>query len=225
MVNESTVRNTTSGMGWWRTNSFGGGEKDGEWSGGPFLGRKGLEGRMCGGVWEREGEGRRGEERGRREKRKGFLSILLFQSLETSAEHPQEIPCGTPCQIPSYHFPHTPLSHLPIQPRPKSGGSPPSSPSGEREEKGGEKRTLEAYKPQFFSLGENPQTPPLYWDAQEKDKKSGGARYVDGPDKIDRSHRDEFNRTVRFNVARLPAEIEGVKVGKFRWGVEGVGVG
>ena len=96
---------------------------------------------------------------------------------------------------------------------------------GKGRKKGGEKRTLEAYKPQFFSLGENPQTPPLYWDAQEKDKKSGGARYVDGPDKIDRSHRDEFNSTVRFNVARLPAEIEGVKVGKFRWGVEGVGVG
>lgn len=31
--------------------------------------------------------------------------------------------------------------------------------------------------------------------------------------------------TVRFNVARLPAEIERVKVGNFRWGVERVGVG
>ena len=77
----------------------------------------------------------------------------------------------------------------------------------------------------FFSGGEPPDPPSLNWDMQEKDKKSGGARYVDEPDKIDRSQRDEFNRTVRFTLARLPTEIERVKVCNFRWGVEGVGVG
>lgn len=170
----------------------------------------------------------RGEERGGEEgrERKGKDCSLFYSS---NPLKPCRISCGNPCRDNPLRDPwRRPLSHthhLPIQPRPKSGGSPPSSPSGEREEKGGEKRTFIPYKPQFFSLGENPQTPPLYWDAQEKDKKSGGARYVDGPDKIDRSHRDEFNSTVRFTVARLPAEIEGVKVGKFRWGVEGVGVG
>ena len=173
-------------------------------------------------VCERERRG--GEGKGEEEERKG-KDFSLFPLKPLRSIPAGLTPCGTPCRDPPITLPHTPLYHLPILHRPKSGGSPPSSPPGEREEKGGEKRTLEAYKPQFFSLGENPQTPPLYWDAQEKDKKSGGARYVDGPDKIDRSHRDEFNSTVGFNVARLPAEIEGVKVGKFRWGVEGVGVG
>ena len=174
-------------------------------------------------------ERERGGEEGREEV---DYSLFLLKLLET----PWSIPMGSPAGPPTGASPE--LSHIhhsptyPSNPDPKVGDPHPPPHQGKGRKKGGEKRTLEAYKPQFFSLGENPQTPPLYWDAQEKDKKSGGARYVDGPDKIDRSHRDEFNRTVRFNVARLPAEIEGgqswqVQVGcrRRRGGVERGGAG
>lgn len=134
----------------------------------PFLGRKGLEGRVvCGVVCGREGE-RRGKER---RKKRGNESISLYYSPSTPLRglHPAGI-----------HSPntllHTITQPLSIEPRPKNGGSPPSSPPGEREEKEEEKSTYHTYYPQFFSLGENPQTPPSNWDAQEKDKKSEGAR-------------------------------------------------
>ena len=70
------MRNTTWEMGWWRTNSFGGGEKDGEWSGSLLLGRRDF-GMVCGGVWERE---RRGEEgKGEEEEEREGKDLSLFQ--------------------------------------------------------------------------------------------------------------------------------------------------
>ena len=184
---------------------------------------------VCGRERERGGEGRREEE-----ERKGKDFSLFYSSnpLKPLRSIPRRSPAGPPARSPpiTSHTHHSPT--YPSNPDPKVGDPHPPPHPGKGRKKGGKKRTFEAYKPQIFSLGENPQTPPLYWDAQEKDKKSGGARYVDGPDKIDRSHRDEFNRTVRFNVARLPAEIEGgqswqVQVGcrRRRGGVERGGAG
>lgn len=138
----------------------------------PFLGRKGIEGRVVCGVWERRREGEGEEEE--REKRKGKERISLSIPIH-------KLPCGAD---PSWDSPtilqtlskHTTTQPPSMEPRPKNGGSPASSPPGEREEKEGEKDTFYTYYPQFFSLGENPQTPPSNWDAQEKDKKSEGAR-------------------------------------------------
>ena len=144
----------------------------------PFLGRKGLEGRVvCGVVCGREGEKERRRGRGRRERekeRKGSLS--LFQSISSPAGL---IPHGT-LQTLSKHSPNTLQTHYHSTPihrtQTQKWGIPTSSPPGEREEKEEEKGTFYTYYPLFFSLGENPQTPPSNWDAQEKDKKSEGAR-------------------------------------------------
>ena len=140
----------------------------------PFLGRKGLEGRVvCSVVCGREGEKERRRGRGRRERekeRKGSLS--LFQSISSPAGL---IPHGTLQTLSKHsptHYHSTPIHRTQTQ----KWGIPTSSPPGEREEKEEEKSTYHTYYPQFFSLGENPQTPPSNWDAQEKDKKSEGAR-------------------------------------------------
>ena len=166
--NESTVRNTTSEMRWWRTNSFGGGEKDGEWNGSLFLGRKGLEGRVvCGVVCGREGEK---EGKGEEEEEREWIYLSLLLPINSPAGL---TPCGdTLSKHSPTHYHSTPIHRTQTQ----KWGIPTSSPPGEREEKEEEKSTLYTYYPQFFSLGENPQTPPSNWDAQEKDKKSEGAR-------------------------------------------------
>lgn len=115
----------------------------------------------------REGEGEEEE----REKRKG-KDLSLFQSISSPAGL---IPHGTLQTLSKHsptHYHSTPIHRTQTQ----KWGIPTSSPPGEREEKEEEKSTYHTYYPQFFSLGENPQTPPSNWDAQEKDKKSEGAR-------------------------------------------------
>ena len=149
---------------------------------------------VCGREGERRGKERRG---GRREGMNLSLSTTPHQ-LPCGAYTLR----GYTLQPLSKHTTTQPLS---IEPRPKNGGSPPpphqgkgrtataqsalsthtilyfffffsSSPPGERAVKEEEKGTFYTYYPLFFSLGENPQTPPSNWDAQEKDKKSEGAR-------------------------------------------------
>lgn len=141
----------------------------------PFLGRKGLEGRVvCGVVCGREGEKERRRGRGRRERRKGKERISLSIPIH-------KLPCGAD---PSWDSPntlqtlskHTTTQPLSIEPRPKNGGSPPPPHQGKGRKKR-RKRALSTHTILYFSLwGENPQTPPSNWDAQEKDKKSEGAR-------------------------------------------------
>lgn len=126
-------------------------------------------------VCGREGEKERRRRRGRRERekeRKGSLS--LYSSLLLPINSPAGLtPCGdTLSKHSPTHYHSTPIHRTQTQ----KWGIPTSSPPGEREEKEEEKSTYHTYYPQFFSLGENPQTPPSNWDAQEKDKKSEGAR-------------------------------------------------
>ena len=130
-------------------------------------------------MWWCVGERGRGEERkGERRKKKRGSRILSILILLTPAGL---IPCRAnplrdPLQKPSYHSP-TYTTFPPTHPtQTQKWGIPTLLPTRGKGGKRGGKRTFEAYKPQFFSLGENPQTPPLYWDAQEKDKKSEGAR-------------------------------------------------
>lgn len=82
---------------------------------------------------------------------------------------------GGSSRIPRDRHHTTPPSDL----RPKNGGSPPSSPHGEREEKGEEKGGLHTLFPQFFSGGEPPHPPQLARRGRPavggKDKR-GGAR-------------------------------------------------
>ena len=82
---------------------------------------------------------------------------------------------GGSSRIPRDRHHTTPPSDL----RPKNGGSPPSSPHGEREEKGEEKGGLHTLYPQFFSGGEPPDPPQLARRGRPtvggKDKR-GGAR-------------------------------------------------
>ena len=123
----------------------------------------------CVGEKERRREGEGEEEE--REKRKG-KDLSLFQSISSPAGL---IPHGTLQTLSNHsptHYHSTPIHRTQTQ----KWGIPTSSPPGEREEKEEEKGTFYTYYPQFFSLGENPQTPPSNWDAQEKDKKSEGAR-------------------------------------------------
>ena len=123
----------------------------------------------CVGEKERRREGEGEEEE--REKRKG-KDLSLFQSISSPAGL---IPHGTLQTLSNHsptHYHSTPIHRTQTQ----KWGIPTSSPPGEREEKEEEKSTYHTYYPQFFSLGENPQTPPSNWDAQEKDKKSEGAR-------------------------------------------------
>ena len=125
---------------------------------------------------------------------------------------------GGSSRIPRDRHHTTPPSDL----RPKNGGSPPSSPHGEREEKGEEKGGLHTLFPQFFSGGEPPHPPstgtkgPTY--GRRKRQKGGGARLARGSDKIDRSHRDEFNGTTFTLIPRFPTELQRSKVYTFPWG-------
>ena len=151
--NESTVRNTTSEMRWWRTNSFGGGEKDSEWNGSLFLGRKGLEDRVVCGVWERRREGEGEEEE--REKRKG-KDLSLFQSISSPAGL---IPHGT-LQTLSNHSPNTlPLKPYPSNPDPKMGDPHLLPTRGKGGKRGGKGHFLHILSSIFLSGGEPPDPP------------------------------------------------------------------
>ena len=126
---------------------------------------------VCGREGEKERR-REGEEEERERKGKERISLSLFQSISSPAGL---IPHGTLQTLSKHsptHYHSTPIHRTQTQ----KWGIPTSSPPGEREEKEEEKSTYHTYYPQFFSLGENPQTPPSNWDAQEKDKKSEGAR-------------------------------------------------
>lgn len=139
----------------------------------PSLGRKGLRGMVCV-VWCVErGKGREGEGKGEERRREGkhlypSLSIHLLPINSPAGPTPRGTPVG-------HHTLSTHSTPYPTQPtQAQKWGIPTSSPPGEREEKEGEKGTLQSYYPQFFSLGENPQTPPFYWDAQEKRQERRG---------------------------------------------------
>ena len=122
----------------------------------------------CVGEKERRREGEGEEEE--REKRKG-KDLSLFQSISSPAGL---IPHGT-LQTLSNHSPNTlPLNPYPSNPDPKMGDPHLLPTRGKGGKRGGKGHFL--HYPLFFSLGENPQTPPSNWDAQEKDKKSEGAR-------------------------------------------------
>ena len=153
-------------------------------------------------------------------------SLWVDPSREPSGETLWGNPLGKPSgetlggssRIPRDRHHTTPPSDL----RPKNGGSPPSSPHGEREEKGEEKGGLHTLFPQFFSGGEPPDPPstgtkgPTY--GRRKRQKGGGARLARGSDKIDRSHRDEFNGTAFTLIPRFPTELQRSKVYTFPWG-------
>ena len=119
---------------------------------------------MCG-VWERRREGEGEEEE--REKRKG-KDLSLFQSISSPAGL---IPHGTLQTLSKHsptHYHSTPIHRTQTQ----KWGIPTSSPPGEREEKEEEKSTYHTYYPQFFSLGENPQTPLLTGTRKKKTRKA-----------------------------------------------------
>ena len=110
-------------------------------------------------------------------------SLWVDPSREPSGETLWGNPLGKPSgetlggssRIPRDRHHTTPPSDL----RPKNGGSPPSSPHGEREEKGEEKGGLHTLFPQFFSGGEPPDPPstgtkgPTYG---RRKRQKGGAR-------------------------------------------------
>ena len=121
----------------------------------------------------------RGEERGGEEgrERKGKDCSLFYSS---NPLKPCRISCGNPCRDNPLRDPwRRPLSHthhLPILHRPKSGGSPPSSPSGDREEKGGEKEDSGSLQTSIFlSGGEPPDPPTLLGRARKRQEKRGRA--------------------------------------------------
>lgn len=123
----------------------------------------------CVGEKERRREGEGEEEE--REKRKG-KDLSLFQSISSPAGL---IPHGT-LQTLSNHSPNTlPLNPYPSNPDPKMGDPHLLPTRGKGGKRGGKGHFLHILS-SIFSLGENPQTPPSNWDAQEKDKKSEGAR-------------------------------------------------
>lgn len=82
---------------------------------------------------------------------------------------------GGSSRIPRDRHHTTPPSDL----RPKNGGSPPSSPHGEREEKGEEKGGLHTLFPQFFSGGGPPHPPSTGTKGPtcgRRKRQKGGAR-------------------------------------------------
>lgn len=175
------------------------------------------------GVW-REGREGKGKGRERRGEERESISIHLSLSISSpSTPLRGRPPVGPPWDTtPSQH---TPLHTLPSQHRPKNGGSPPPPHQGKGRKKRGKRALYNRIIPNFSLWGRTPRPPPSTGTRKRKDKKDEGARYVDGPDKIDRSRRDEFSGGVRFLVARLPAEIERPKVSNFGWGVASLGVG
>ena len=138
----------------------------------PFLGRKGLEGRVVCGVWERRREGEKERERKKRE-RKGKERISLSIPIH-------KLPCGAD---PSWDSPNTlqPLSKhtttqpLSIEPRPKNGGSPPPPHQGKGRKKR-RKRALSTHTILYFSLWGRTPRPPLLTGTRKKKTRKARAR-------------------------------------------------
>lgn len=130
----------------------------------PFLGRKGLEGRVVCGVWER----RRGRGRREGEKRKGSLSLYSNPSTPLRGLHPAGI-----------HSPntllHTITQPLSIEPRPKNGGSPPPPHQGKGRKKR-RKRALSTHTILNFSLWGRTPRPPLLTGTRKKKTRKARAR-------------------------------------------------
>ena len=131
-------------------------------------------------------------------------------------------PLGKPSGDPrgSLGIDTTPL--LPATSGPKMGDPHPPPHTGKGRKKG---RKRGGYTHYFlnFSLGENPHTPPSTGTkgptcGRRKRQKGGGARLARGSDKIDRSHRDEFNGTTFTLIPRFPTELQRSKVYTFPWG-------
>ena len=123
----------------------------------PFLGRKGLEGRVvCGVVCGREGEKERRRGRGRRERekeRKGSLSIPIHK-----------LPCGAD---PSWDSPNTlqtlsytlSLNPYPSNPDPKMGDPHLLPTRGKGGKRGGKEHLPYILSSIFLSGGEPPDPP------------------------------------------------------------------
>lgn len=121
----------------------------------PFLGRKGLEGRVvCGVVCGREGE-RRGKER---RKKRGNESISLYSSLLLPINSPAGLtPCGDTL---SKHSPNTlPLNPYPSNPDPKMGDPHLLPTRGKGGKRGGKGHFLHILSSIFLSGGEPPDPP------------------------------------------------------------------
>lgn len=137
----------------------------------PFLGRKGIEGRVVCGVWERRREGEGEEEE--REKRKGKERISLSIPIH-------KLPCGAD---PSWDSPtilqplskHTTTQPLSIEPRPKNGGSPPPPHQGKGRKKR-RKRALSTHTILYFSLWGRTPRPPLLTGTRKKKTRKARAR-------------------------------------------------
>ena len=130
-------------------------------------------------------------------------------------------PRGNPRGIledPSGSTPH----HSSQRPQAQKWGIPTLLPTrgkgGKRGGKGGVTHTISS----IFLWGRTPRPPstgtkgPTY--GRRKRQKGGGARLARGSDKIDRSHRDEFNGTGFTLIPRFPTELQRSKVYTFPWG-------
>lgn len=163
------MSNTTSEMRWWRTNSFGGGEKDGEWNGSLFLGRKGLEGMVVCGREERRGERREEKEE---EKEIYFLSILILQtpSAPLRGLHPAGLtPCGDTLSYTLHSIPY------PTNTDPKMGDPHLLPTRGKGGKRGGKGHFLTIHTPNFLSGGEPPDPPTRLGRARKRQEKRGRA--------------------------------------------------
>ena len=130
-------------------------------------------------------------------------------------------PRGNPRGIledPSGSTPH----HSSQRPQAQKWGIPTLLPTrgkgGKRGGKGGVTHTISS----IFLWGRTP-TPPSPGTkgptcGRRKRQKGGGARLARGSDKIDRSHRDEFNGTGFTLIPRFPTELQRSKVYTFPWG-------
>lgn len=119
------------------------------------MGRKGLEGRVVCGVWERRREGEKERERKKRERKgKERISLSLFQSINSPAGL---TPCGDTL---SNHSPNTlPLNPYPSNPDPKMGDPHLLPTRGKGGKRGGKGHFLHILSSIFLSGGEPPDPP------------------------------------------------------------------
>lgn len=118
----------------------------------PFLGRKGLEGRVVCGVWERRREGEKERERKKRRREKKRISLSLFQSISSPAGL---IPHGT-LQTLSYTLS---LNPYPSNPDPKMGDPHLLPTRGKGGKRGGKEHLPYILSSIFLSGGEPPDPP------------------------------------------------------------------
>ena len=144
-------------------------------------------------------------------------SLWVDPSREPLWGNPRGNPRGI-LEDPSGSTPH----HSSQRPQAQKWGIPTLLPTrgkgGKRGGKGGVTHTISS----IFLWGRTPR-PPLNWhegaDLRSAEKtKGGGARLARGSDKIDRSHRDEFNGTAFTLIPRFPTELQRSKVYTFPWG-------